>query len=247
MPTQWNSAAAAITTSASRSVIRWSETIAGTIPRRNSRRPRRSAMFVTIWTWTHEWSVSSSRAALTPAMCHHALTCGSALTASKSWSSLRLPRVGARIRIAAIASDGGGGTGGSGGAAGCGSGASASSIEARVLAACPGLADPLLQREAAAVVLDRDRARIAAGGERGGHRRGRPGAQHDHAADLRGAAAVHVVREAVEHHVRDEAVREGGAGRQAVTVLVEHVDVGRLEADRVIGVVDHPAEQQVVV
>ena len=34
------------------------------------------------------------------AMCHQALTCGSALTASKSCSSLRLPRVGARMRIA---------------------------------------------------------------------------------------------------------------------------------------------------
>src|SRR3954447_9410439 len=112
MPTQWNSAAAAMTTSASRSVIPWSTTIAGTTPRRNSRRASRRAMFVTIWTWTHEWSVSPSRAALTPATCHHALTCGSAFTASMSWSSLRLPRVGARMRIAAIASAGAGRVGG---------------------------------------------------------------------------------------------------------------------------------------
>src|SRR5205085_1997848 len=40
MPTQWNSAAAAIVTSASRSVMPWSATIAGVMPRRNSRRAR---------------------------------------------------------------------------------------------------------------------------------------------------------------------------------------------------------------
>ena len=84
MPTQWKSAAAAITTSASRSLIPWSATIAGVTPRRNSSRARRSAMFVTIWMWTHEWSVRPRRCALMPAMCHHALTCTSALTASSS-------------------------------------------------------------------------------------------------------------------------------------------------------------------
>jgi hypothetical protein len=63
-------------------------------------------MFVTIWTWTHEWSVSPSRAALTPATCHQALTCSSPLTASSSWSRRRLPRVGARMRTLAIASAG---------------------------------------------------------------------------------------------------------------------------------------------
>src|SRR6187200_3177418 len=106
MPTQWKSAPAAITTSASRSVIPCSATIAGRTPRRKSRRARRSAMFVTIWMWTHEWSVSDSRCALIPAMCHHALTWGSALTASRSCSRRRLPRVGARMRTSAIASAG---------------------------------------------------------------------------------------------------------------------------------------------
>ena len=38
MPTQWKSAAAAITTSASRSLIPWSATIAGVMPRRKSSR-----------------------------------------------------------------------------------------------------------------------------------------------------------------------------------------------------------------
>src|SRR3954453_5490790 len=128
MPTQWNSAAAAMTTSASRSLIPWSATIAGTMPRRNSSRARRRAMFVTIWTWTHEWAVRPSRAALTRATCHHALTCWSALTASMSWSRRRLPRVGARMRIAAIASAGEARDGAGGRAS------ISSCIEARVLA-----------------------------------------------------------------------------------------------------------------
>src|SRR3954452_8318151 len=128
MPTQWKSAAAAMTTSASRSLIPWSATIAGTMPRRNSSRARRSAMFVTIWMWTQEWSVRPSRAALTPATCHHALTCWSALTASMSWSRRRLPRVGARMRMAAIASAGEARDGAGGRAS------ISSCIEARVLA-----------------------------------------------------------------------------------------------------------------
>ena len=134
----------------------------GTMPRRNSSRASRSAMFVTIWMWTHEWSDIPSRAALTPATCHHALTCWSALTASKSWSSRRLPRVGARMRIAAIASvgvgggacdDGGGGTGGSGCAAGWGRGL-------RPPPSRPGYSRPAsgyFSASAPAVVLDRRR------------------------------------------------------------------------------------------
>src|SRR3954468_16473125 len=74
------------------------------MPRRNSSRARRSAMFVTTWMWTHEWSDMFRRSALTPAACHHALTCGSALTASMRRSGLRLPRVGARMRMPAMAS-----------------------------------------------------------------------------------------------------------------------------------------------
>ena len=108
MPTQWNSAPAAMTTSASRSLIPWSTTTLGSTPRRNSRRASRSAMFTTIWTWTHEWSdIPRRRVALTALRCHQALTWSSALTASSSASSLRFPRVGTRIRTSAIASRGG--------------------------------------------------------------------------------------------------------------------------------------------
>ena len=58
--------------------------------------------------WTQEWSViPSRRAALTAETCHQALTWLSALTASSSRSSRRLPRVGARTRTSAIASRGG--------------------------------------------------------------------------------------------------------------------------------------------
>jgi hypothetical protein len=115
MPTQWNSAPAAITTSASRSFMPWSVTTEGTTPARASSRARRRAMFVTIWMCTHEWSDMSSLWALTPAMCHHAFTCASALTASSNLSSRRLPRVGARIRTGATASAGlSRGAGGSG-------------------------------------------------------------------------------------------------------------------------------------
>ena len=71
--------------------------------------------------WTQLWSdMPSRRVALTAETCHHALSCTSALTASSSRSSRRLPRVGARTRTSASASRGGiggsaGSTGGSGG------------------------------------------------------------------------------------------------------------------------------------
>ena len=254
MPTQWNSAAAAITTSASRSVIRWSETIAGTIPRRNSSRARRSAMFVTIWMWTHEWSVSSRRAALTPAMCHHALTCGSALTASKSWSRRRLPRVGARIRIAAIASVGVGG-----GACADGGGGTAGGVRAGAAAGVGGFG--LLHRgqgtrgpargyfsvRRAAVVLDRDGARAAAGGERGAHRRGRAGLQHDHAADLRRSPPPYISLEkplSITSGTKPSA-NAARVGRRWPSLSTTWTS-DALRRIGVLGVVDHAAEQQVV-
>ena len=55
-------------------------------------------MFSTIWMWTHEWSDIPSRSAFTCATCHHAFSWSSALAASSSVSSLRLPRVGQRMR-----------------------------------------------------------------------------------------------------------------------------------------------------
>ena len=63
-------------------------------------------MLTTIWMWTQEWSDIPSRSEFTCAMCHHAATSGSALTASNSASSLRLPRIGARTFAASIASPG---------------------------------------------------------------------------------------------------------------------------------------------
>src|SRR5205085_10398657 len=54
------------------------------------------------------WSdMPSRRVALTAETCHHAFTCGSALTASSSRSRRRLPRVGTRTCALAIASRGG--------------------------------------------------------------------------------------------------------------------------------------------
>ena len=53
---------------------------------------------------THEWSDIRSRSAFTCATYHQALSWSSALAASSSLSSLRLPRVGTRMRIAATAS-----------------------------------------------------------------------------------------------------------------------------------------------
>src|SRR3954451_21617592 len=49
----------------------------------------------------------TSRSAVTCWTCHHARTCGSALAAANSFSSPRLPRVGASTLIASIASAGG--------------------------------------------------------------------------------------------------------------------------------------------
>ncbi len=74
MPTSCSIAAAAMTTSASRSVIEWSATITGSTPRRNSNRERRSAMFTTIWMCTQEWSDMCSRSALRACIRHHAFT-----------------------------------------------------------------------------------------------------------------------------------------------------------------------------
>ncbi len=99
MPVSWNRQAAAITTSASRTFMPWVVTIAGSTPPRFSRRNSRSAMFTTIWMWTQEWSDMSRRSAFTCCMYHHACRRRSALAASKSASSLRLPRVGARISV----------------------------------------------------------------------------------------------------------------------------------------------------
>src|SRR5438105_11669739 len=66
-----------------------------------------SAMFVTIWMCTHEWSLISSRtAAFTFETCHHAFSCLSSLTRSSTCRSLRLPRSGTRIRICSTASAG---------------------------------------------------------------------------------------------------------------------------------------------
>ena len=99
MPVSWNRHAAAITTSASRAFMPCVVTIAGSTPPRFSRRNSRSAMFTTIWMWTQEWSDMSRRSAFTCCMYHQACRRRSALAASKSASSLRLPRVGARISV----------------------------------------------------------------------------------------------------------------------------------------------------
>src|SRR3954469_22143306 len=112
MPESWSRHAHAITTSESRADIAWSRTIAGSTPRRSSSRKIRSAMFSTICTWTHEWSDMPSRVASVCCMCHHALTCASSLAAASSASSRRLPRAGARMRIASIAAEGVWATGG---------------------------------------------------------------------------------------------------------------------------------------
>src|SRR4051812_8090394 len=66
-----------------------------------------SAMFVTIWMCTQEWSLISIRAtALTFATCHQAFSWVSAFTRSTRVRSLRLPRSGTLIRICATASAG---------------------------------------------------------------------------------------------------------------------------------------------
>jgi hypothetical protein len=54
-----------------------------------------SAMLVTIWTCTQEWSLIAIReTALTFETCHQPLSWSSALTRSSSVRSLRLPRTG---------------------------------------------------------------------------------------------------------------------------------------------------------
>ena len=64
-------------------------------------------MFVTIWTWTQEWSLMSIReTALTFETCHQPLSSLSPLTRSISVRSLRSPRTGTLIRIRATASAG---------------------------------------------------------------------------------------------------------------------------------------------
>ena len=107
MPTSCSRAPPATTTSASRSLIPWSATIAGSTPALTSSRSSRRAMLRTICMWTQEWSDIPSRSAWTWAMYHQARTCSSPLTASRKPSSLRLPRVGARTCASAIASFGG--------------------------------------------------------------------------------------------------------------------------------------------
>ena len=107
MPTSCSRAPPATTTSASRSRIPWSATIAGSTPALTSRRSSRRAMLRTICMWTQEWSDIPSRSDWTWVMYHQARTCSSPLTASRKLSSLRLPRVGARTFASAIASFGG--------------------------------------------------------------------------------------------------------------------------------------------
>src|SRR5829696_4143531 len=99
MPVSWKRHAAAITTSASRAFISCWVTIAGSTPPRFSSRNSRSAMFTTIWMWTHEWSDMPRRSAFTCCMYHQACSRRSAFAAPKSDSSLRFPRVGARISV----------------------------------------------------------------------------------------------------------------------------------------------------
>ena len=62
-------------------------------------------MFATIWMCTQEWSLIARRlTAFTLATCHQPLSCSSVLTRSSSVVSLRLARVGTRMRICATAS-----------------------------------------------------------------------------------------------------------------------------------------------
>src|SRR4051812_7685784 len=107
MPMSWRRAPPATTTSASRSRMPWSATIAGSTPALTSSRSRRRAMLRTICIWTQEWSDMPRRSAWTWVMYHQARTCSSLFAASRKLSSLRLPRLGARTRASAIASFGG--------------------------------------------------------------------------------------------------------------------------------------------
>src|SRR5947208_12554852 len=107
MPTQWKSAASTTTISASSCSSPKSRTRPGSTPCFVSWRRSLSAMFVTIWTWTQEWSLIAIReTALTFATCHQPLSWLSALTRSITVRSLRLPRTGTLIRMRATASAG---------------------------------------------------------------------------------------------------------------------------------------------
>src|SRR5436305_1276849 len=132
MPTSWRRAPPATTTSASRSRMPWSATIAGSTPARTSRRSSRRAMLRTICMWTQEWSDIPSRSDWTWVMYHQARTCSSSFTASRKLSSLRLPRVGTRTRASATASLGGLRFGPSGSGAG-----TFSSLTRRIVEASP--------------------------------------------------------------------------------------------------------------
>ena len=59
---------------------------------------------MTFWTWIQEWSDICSRSAVVCCAYHHALSCMSALTASRKAASLALRSAGAPICISAIAS-----------------------------------------------------------------------------------------------------------------------------------------------
>src|SRR3978361_53011 len=64
-------------------------------------------MFVTIWMWTHEWSLISIRAtAFTFATCHQRLIWSSLLTRSMTVRSFLFARTGTRMRICFTASAG---------------------------------------------------------------------------------------------------------------------------------------------
>src|SRR5436190_1978945 len=66
-----------------------------------------SAMLVTIWTCTQEWSLICIRAtAFTFATCHHAFSCLSRLTRSSSVRSFRFPRAGTLMCIRSTTSAG---------------------------------------------------------------------------------------------------------------------------------------------
>src|SRR6478672_7369904 len=107
MPTQWKSAARTTTTSASSCSRPKSRTSPGSTPCFVSWRRSLSAMLVTIWTCTQEWSLIAIReTALTLETCHQPLSWSSSLTRSTSVRSLRLPRTGTLIFIRATASVG---------------------------------------------------------------------------------------------------------------------------------------------
>src|SRR3954470_19293282 len=107
MPMQCVSAASVTMISASSGVMPKSPTTEGSTWCFVSCRRSLSAMFVTIWMCTQEWSLISMRAtALTFETCHQPLICGSLLTLSITLRSFLFARTGTRMRICAIASDG---------------------------------------------------------------------------------------------------------------------------------------------